>query len=264
MAGGNVRFVKILTAAASAGVVVLVATVGPAVAETATYLVRNPQLVDGNPSTPSATDVNWYREDTRPGGTTTLTKEFGAPVDLGDGSLKLTTDSTDDAKAQAITRHRVRDTLLATVTNLSYWTYQSLAAGATTESGPSLQLRVDIDGDLNTTGDVTNLVYEPYWNDTEGPAPQQPLAPDTWQFWNATNGQWWSTKRIECPLFVVEPGGGGPPFTTPSAVGTSCFGSRVVAFGVNVGTFNPSYVVGVDGLRFQTLVDDFTWNFGPK
>jgi hypothetical protein len=253
-----------LTAAASAGVVVLVGTLGPAVAETATYLVRNPQLKDGLPDTPSASDVNWYREDTRTGGSTTLTKEFGGPTGLGDGSLKLTTDNTDAAKAQAITYHRVRDTVLLTVTNLSYWTYQSLANGAIADSGPSFQLRVDIDGNLSTTGDVTNLVYEPYWNDTEGPAPQQPLAPDTWQFWNATNGQWWSTKRIECGLFVVEPGAGGPPFTTPSAVGTNCIGSRVIAIGANVGTFNRNYIVGVDGIRIQTATDDFTWDFGPK
>ena len=57
-------------------------------------------------------------------------------------------------------------TLLSTVNELSYWTYQCTGTGSATDNA-SYQLQVDLDGDLATTTDRTNLVYETYWNDTE-------------------------------------------------------------------------------------------------
>jgi hypothetical protein len=235
----------------------------PAFAATTNHPVRENTLRDGAALSPSASDTLWYREDTRPGGGATLTKNFNAPPGFGDGALALSTNSLNSAKAQMMTSDTVRGAALADVGDLSYWTYQSSLTSGSAEAGPSFQLRVDIDGDLSTTADVTNLVYEPYWNDTEGASPQGALTPDTWQYWDMTNGQWWSSKQISCGAFSVLPGAGGPPFTTPGAVATNCVGSKVVEIGVNVGSFNPNYLVAVDGVKVQLAGDDHIWNFGP-
>jgi hypothetical protein len=258
------RPIKILAGAAFASAI----AIGPATVASAadsTHRVSQSQMRDGS-LTYSADDANWYRDDTRVGGGVTLTKDFGAPSGLGDGALALTTNSTNNAKAQLLTSDGVYGTLLGDVTSLSYWTYQSLAAGGSAEGDASYQLRVDIDGDTNTTGDITNLVFEPYWNDSEsdGNPNPQPIAPDTWQFWDATNLRWWSSKQITCGEFSVAPGAGGPPFTTPSEVGTNCPNAIVLAVGANVGSYNPNYISGVDGIHFGTSTDSITWDFGPK
>jgi hypothetical protein len=254
------------------------ASVGPAGADPGTHRVLEPTLHDGFPSSPSATDTGWYREDTRVGGGVTLTKNFGAPPGLGDGSLALTTNDQNSAKAQLITRHEIYGASLADVSNLGYSTWHSATGSTTfTDANASYQLRIDLDGqnlnDPNTT-DQTNLVYEPYWNDVEGTSPQHPegIQPDTWQDWDATGGDWWSSKQIgnadasdtpPCGTFHIEPGAGGPPFTRPSEVAANCPDAKVVAVGVNVGSFNPSYVVAVDGLHFNIGADNFAFDFGP-
>lgn len=238
---------------------------GPTVAATAatnTVRVTESSLRDGYPANPSSSDNLWYRMDTRVGGGVTLTKDFGAPPGFGDGSLALTTQNTNTAKAQLLTTgNGVRGTALAAVTDLSYWTYQS-----STTSPPiadaSWQLVVDTDGNLNTTADQTTLVWEAYnGNDTT-----QPIVPDQWQFWDTTGGQWWSSRAISCNggAFTLAAGHGGPPFTTPAAVAAGCPGAVVAAIGVNVGSSNPNYTVAVDGVHFETLTSSTTWDFGPK
>jgi len=209
---------------------------------------------DGYAANPSATDVGWYREDTRVGGGVTLTTNFGGAPSFGGGSLALTTNNQNSAKAQLFTSDDVRGKDLITIGATSYSTYHSSLTG-TVNDDPSYQLRIDLDGDLSTTSDQTNLVYEPYWNDTEtgigGGMPQHPegLTDDTWQQWNTTNGTWWSSKQIgnangssgaPCGSFHIEPGAGGPPFTTPGQVGTGCPGAKVVKIGLNVGSSNPT------------------------
>ena len=250
---------------------------GPTVAATAatnTVRVSQSSLRDGYPSNPSSSDNLWYREDTRVGGGVTLVKpgDTGNPIPavpaasgLEPGSLALTTNSSASAKAQLFTYgNGVRGTPLASVTSLSYWTYEH--AGLANTADPAYQLRVDTDGDLSTTADQTTLVYEPYWNDTEGPDPQGAIVADTWQQWDATNGQWWSSKAINCVGLTLPPGMGGGPgtWTTPQAVAVGCPGALVAAVGVNIGSGNPDYVVATDGVHFETLTSSTTWDFGPK
>jgi hypothetical protein len=115
---------------------------------------------------------------------------------------------------------------------------------------------------------VANLVFEPYWNDSatdqDHPSnPSQPLTPDTWQPWDATGGNWWSSKNFSCSGLELTNGAGGPPFYTPAQVATGCPGATVVAIGVNVGSFNPNYIVASDGIHISFLDDDFTTNFEP-
>ncbi|MDQ6698432.1 MAG: hypothetical protein M3Z46_13345 [Actinomycetota bacterium] len=273
---------KTLTALAFGTAMVCGATAGPVAADPGPHMVRDNTLHDGYPNPPQETDNGWYREDTQVGGGVTLTSNFGAPSGFGGGALALTTNDQSSAKAQLNTRDDVYGEPLFQFTNFLYQTWHS-ATGSTTfpDADASYQVRVDIDGNLSTTGDQTNLVYEPYWNDIEGPAPQHPegIKADTWQSWDATRGDWWSSKQIgsppptnpmdppvvdpNCGLFHVEPGGGGPPFTQPSAVAAGCPKAKVVFVGVSVGSYNPSYVVAVDDLQFTRGADVYSFNFEP-
>jgi hypothetical protein len=259
----------------------------PAFADTVVHPVLEKTLRDGYPSPRDASDALWYREDSRAGGGADLYKQGERPVGenpsetgptgFGNGALALTTNSQNSAKAQLITSQHVYGALLSDVNALDYYTYQSpnsqteIADPAARQALPSYQLRIDLDGDFGTTTDVTNLVYEPYWNDNpgDGPSPQQPIAPGEWQFWDATGGQWWTSKTIHCEGGTPDPfdlsaGGGGPPFAAPADVAAGCPAAKVVAVGVNVGTYNPNVVSATDGLHIGVGTDSFSWDFGPK
>lgn len=272
------RGTKVFVAGAFASAMFISVSAGPAGADPGTHKVFDQVVHDGYPSSPDPRDAGWYRQDTRTGGTVGLSNEFGAPAGFGNGSLKLTTDGTDAAKAQLITYDDVYGAPLVQVNSVDYYTYQSAPVDATGAVTPpageaSYQLRIDLDGDLSTTADQTNLVYEPYWNDTQGPSPQQPIAPNGWQHWDATDGQWWSSQQIgdpngapslECPTgFHIEPGGGGQPFTKPSDVALNCPLAKVVSIGVNVGSYNPNYTVAVDGVHLNLGMDSYLFNFEP-
>jgi hypothetical protein len=252
---------KKLLGGALVGGALIAATAAPVGAATSTDRVSETNMRDGYAASPSASDTNWYREDTRVGGGVTQTKDFGAPTGFGDGALALTDNNTTSAKAQLMTSSHVRGTLLATVTGLDYWTYQSSTTSPVIAAA-SYQLVIDPDGDPNTAN-TTTLVYEPY----QGGDPQ-PLAPDVWQHWDATNRLWWSTKDISCNggAFTVAHGSGGPAnaAANPLNVGLNCPGATVLEVGVDVGSFNPNYTVAVDGLHLQTATDSYTWDFGPK
>ena len=248
---------------------VMLGTAPPASAATTVSPVSEAQLQDGRPSSPSDTDPHWYRQDTTTGGGVTLTKDFGAPPppqELGDGALALTTNAQNSAQAQLVTYHHVYGTPLTDVADISYWTYHSSQTTGFADGNAAIDLRVDIDGDLSTTDDRTTLVYETYWNDTEGTDPQHPegTVPDTWQFWDAIAGGWWSTKTFACGDFVVEGTAGGPPNTRPGDVANGCPDAKVVSLAVTAGDFNPNYVVAVDGIHFETSTNAYFWDFGPK
>jgi hypothetical protein len=236
------------------GGVLLVRAAVPLGAATSVDRVSESTLRDGNPSSLSADDPLWYREDTRVGGGVTLTKDFGAPPNFGDGALALTTNATTKAKAQLFTSHHVTGTLLSAITKLGYYTYQSSTTSPAIADA-ALQITVNLPG-----GGFTTLVYEPY----QGSGGPNPIVPDTWQYWDATGGNWWSTRDVTCGSYHLAAGHGGAPFTNPTALGTNCPGAKVLQIGVNVGSANPGYTVAVDGVEFATATDDFTWDFGPK
>jgi hypothetical protein len=192
---------------------------------------------------------SWHSVDTRPGGTVTFTEEYGAPSGLGSGALKLTTDATTGAKADYWTEE-VAGTQLDAVTTLSYWTYQ--------DSGPvhaaaSYQVAVDLNGDA--AGGFTTLVYEPYWNGV--------VAPETWQQWDVDAGQFWSSRTFTDGTCAVVAGAGGAPFYSLATLNTLCPNAVVLAIGVNIGSFNPSYVVATDGVQFNDTIYDFEVGRSP-
>lgn len=190
--------------------------------------------------TPSDTQ-GWSTADTRVGGAVTYIEDATSPYP--DGALGMTTNDTNEAKAQYL--HEAEGPL-ADVTELSYATKQI--------SGPdvaaaSYQLLVDLNG-TDTEGGFTTLVYEPYQNGT--------VTEGTWQEWDVDEGQFWSSRTVsvdeEC---AVTAGAGGAPFYTLEGLQEACADAEVLGFGVNIGTYNPGYDVATDGVSFNETVYDF-------
>jgi hypothetical protein len=130
------------------------------------------------------------------------------------------------------------------VGELGYWTKQNAASAPVGD--PSYQLGVDL---LGSGGGFTTLVYEPYWNGA--------VTPGTWQHWDVGAGLVWSSSTVACPNGTVAAGAGGPPLYTLPQIESLCPDATVVAFGVNVGTFNPAYDVETDLVDFDGTVYDF-------
>ena len=196
--------------------------------------------------------------DTRPGGTVGFVLDATAPG--GDGALQLTTNNTPTAKAQYM---HATSTPLADVTDLSYWTKQISASFV--GGDPSYQVVTCLGGfdsnavtPTNPLGCVgfTTLVYEPYQNGG--------VTPGVWQFWDVDAGMFWSSRSYTSGTCSVTAGGGGAPFYTLSGLNASCPDAEVIAFGVNIGSNNPSYNVYTDLVTFNGTTYDFEVNSAPS
>jgi hypothetical protein len=195
------------------------------------------------PSTVVVTPTNtqgWSTSESTAGGNVNYISDPTSPYPSG--ALQLTTDATNAAKASYL--HTASGSL-SSVMDLSYSTKQ-VSGPATAD--PSYQLAVDLNG--AAAGGFTNLVYEPYWNGT--------VTPGVWQNWDVDSGQFWSSRSFsDGTTCTVVSGAGGAPFYSLSSLKTACPDAVVLGFGVNVGTYNPSYVVETDGVQFN----DTTYNF---
>jgi hypothetical protein len=67
----------------------------------------------------------------------------------------------------------------------------------------------------------------------------------------------WSSRSFADGSCVVTAAPGGPPTYTLSGLQGDCPNAVVVGFGVNVGTFNPNYVVETDLVDFNGTTYDF-------
>jgi hypothetical protein len=188
--------------------------------------------------TPTNTQ-GWSTADTRPGGTVSFVADNTSPYPTG--ALQLTTDATTAAKAQYL---HEENSPLASVTELSYWTKQ-VSGPAVADA--SYQVLVDLNG--AATGGFTTLVYEPYQNGV--------VTPGVWQQWDVDAGQFWSSRTFTEGTCAVVAGAGGAPFYSLALLQSTCPDAVVVGYGVNIGTFNPSYVVETDGFNFNGTVYDF-------
>ncbi len=200
----------------------------------------------------------WSTADTRPGGTVSFVADPSAPA--GNGALQLTTDATTAAKAQYM---HAANTPIGDVTELSYWTRQISAPFAGAD--PSYQLPVCLEGftspqtPANPTGctGFTTFVFEPYQNNGLA-APVPVVAPNIWQQWDVDAGQFWSSRTfVGSGTCAVGAGFGGAPFYSLTTIQTICPSAVVVGFGVNIGTFNPSYNVYTDLVNFNGTTYDF-------
>lgn len=204
-----------------------------------------------------ANQQGWSTADTRPGGDVNFVSDASAPA--GIGALQLTTDATTAAKAQYL---HAANTPLADVTELSYWTRQ---ISGPPHADPSYQLPVCLGGltspptptnPLGCTG-FTTFVFEPYQNNGLG-TPSPVVVPGIWQQWDVDAGQFWSSRTVNAGgSCVVAQGFGGQPFYSLATLNTICPAAVVVGFGVNVGTFNPSYDVYTDLVNFNGTSYDF-------
>lgn len=219
--------IKKMIMSASAVSAMMLSAVTPALA--ATTVVVTPTNTQG-----------WTTADTRPGGTVDYVADATSPYP--NGALQLTTNATTTAKAQYL---KTASGPLADVTELSYWSKQ---VSGPVHADPSYQLVVDLNG-VATTGGFTTFVYEPYQNGA--------IVPNVWQEWDVDAGLMWSSRSFTDGTCTVVAGGGGAPFYTLAGLQAMCPGAEVLAFGVNIGSNNPSYDVLTDGVNFNGTTYDF-------
>lgn len=188
-----------------------------------------------------ADEQGWSTADTRPGGDVNFVSDPTSP--LPTGALQLTTDATTAAKAQYLKAVSIP---LSDITDLSYSTKQT---SGPVHAAASYQLLVDLNGGTTTDGGFTTLVYEPYQNGT--------VLPGVWQNWDVDAGQFWSSRSYTDGTCTVTAGAGGAPFYTLEDLQTACPNAVVIGFGVNIGTFNPSYDVSTDAVTINGTTYDF-------
>jgi len=198
-------------------------------------------------------EQGWSRAETTADASVTFVADAAAPG--GEGALQLTTSASTSSRAQYL--HRT-NTELADITELSYYTKQ--VAGPPAVADPAYQLVTCLNGVTATgcalnallpgdpTGGVTSfatLNFEPYQNGA--------IVSNTWQYWDVDAGLFWSTRTVRCSggLIVQRV---LYPYTT---IQTMCPEAVVFQFGVNVGTFNPAYVVRTDLFNFNGTTYDF-------
>ncbi len=182
----------------------------------------------------------WGVADSAAGGAVNYINDSTAPA--GNGALQLTTTSDPSSKIQYM---HAANTLLSSVTALSYYTKQNSASFA--QGDPSYQLPVLLNGNSG----FTTLVYEPYWNGT--------VTPGAWQNWDVSGGLFWSSHTITCSNGTVVGNAGGPATYTLAAIKTLCPNAVVTGYGLGVGSSNPSYNVESDQFNFNGTI----YNFEP-
>ena len=190
----------------------------------------------------------WSTQDTKLGGAVNFIKDETSPAP--NGALQLTTSATTAAKAQYL---HTANVALADVNSLSYYTKQVSASFA--EGAPSYQLPSHLTG----TGGFTTLVYEPYQSATDG----QKVLPNVWQKWDVTKGLFYSTRAVTCSNGTIVAGAGGPAIYTLAQIKSSCPAAKIIQFGVNIGSNNPSYNVETDLFNFNGTTYDFQYTKLP-
>jgi hypothetical protein len=200
----------------------------------------------------TSVNTRGWKSNTGSGGTLAIVSDPDPTSPALSGSLKLTTNNTVDAYA---TYSHATETPIADVSELSYWAKQNLASFA--DGNAAYFLRVCLDpltspvtdqNPLGCTG-YTSFIYEPYWNMSGGMS--------AWREYDVDAGQMWSSRSYSSGTCTVTAGAGGPPLYTLGAIQTACPNAVVVEFGVNIGTYNPSYDISVDLVKFNNTTYDF-------
>lgn len=180
----------------------------------------------------------WYAGDVRPGGAVSYFGDSTSPFPTG--VLALTTDATEDAKAQYL---KLANIPLAQVTDLSYYT-KHVAGPAS--AAVSYQLNINLYGIPDWT---TAFVFDPASNGQ--------VVHDAWQKWDVYNGRFWANDSVP-PIVVI--GAGNEPFYTLNELKAAYPDAIVHSFGVYAGTFNPDYNVGTSKQNLMLETDGITFN----
>jgi hypothetical protein len=255
-----IKLTEVVSASCIAGIVALTVPVFPQTTVTSFAPFSDPPPVGV-----------WYEADVRPGGTASVSDLTGVGGDLENnqplpiGAAKLTTDLTNDAKAEvAITNNYGQTAVIIPTLQIGYSWHKSSNVGQNLNAAPALKLTF-FNPVCNETpgGDCfATLVYEPYQN---GFGNFPPL--DTWQRseLNQTAGGWWTTGGFGAPNGF---GGCGTP-TCPTladwlATLTPDFAQAdLVAVSVGVGSFNPGQIGYFDNVVITGTNADASYDFEP-
>lgn len=169
---------------------------------------------------------------------------------LGTGSAYLFTGTHGDESAQ-LRNSDYAGMMLSSLTLLSYWTYASQWNG---QQIPYIILNIDFEGD----GAVDDMLFfEPAYQTTASGNQNLPdqgaVALDTWQYWNAAIGGWWSLNGIA----DATPGTGVKPLSEYTAKQPTA--KIVNADGLGGVRLLVGYASATD--VFEANVDKFTIGF---
>ncbi|MCP4437148.1 MAG: hypothetical protein GY812_16820 [Actinomycetia bacterium] len=196
----------------------------------------------------AANEPGWWQADTRVGGTSSISEGYPNVLGYGCSALELTTDATNEAKAQAFTYEDV-GVDLSTVNDVSYWAYRDPSSTGDPQVTASLNIELYGADVIDTAGNpngYTTLVYEPYLQAGGGSA----VLTAQWQEWDASAGVWWSTRATnDQPTRSV--------LLTWSEIQAAYPGAVLGGFGANLGSYNPDQTVAVDGLVVGSNTADF-------
>jgi hypothetical protein len=78
-----------------------------------------------------------------------------------------------------------------------------------------------------------------------------------WQQWDVDAGLFWSTRNVTCSNGAIVGTPGGPATYTLAQVNSICPSAIAIAFGVDIGSNNPSYDVYTDLINFNGTSHNF-------
>jgi|GEM_PF-1059907 len=229
-----VSFALVMGSVSAAVPVFLAQTVS---ADSAVTIVTETNLNGWSSSAPYAS--------TNSGATVGLVSD-STPGTLGNGALKIATNSLTAAKGQFV---RGFSPIALSMVNgaLGYSTKQNSASFSAGNASYQLQVY------LNGTSGYTTLTYEPYISEGNGAVKN-----GVWQTWGVTNGRFYSSRTVAGVDGGVQGSQGAPTYSLAQI--KAMFPSAIIySYGVNVGSNNPSYDVEVDNFTFN----DETYDFEP-
>lgn len=190
----------------------------------------------------------------------------GPPAILGSASLKLSTGTDFDSKAQY--SKLGMSVPLSSVTEMSYWTYQNDVNRVGNEI-PSYQLRLDMDGTGSYVADFQYYASQNQWVDPD----LQDIAINKWQKWDVLSSAEWATFQpipgTYDPIPELTPGEGGiesgiagaarggGEFYTIAEILQKYPNAQVVGIGVSLGVWYENSTSYADGVSINNTVYDF-------
>lgn len=184
--------------------------------------------------------------ETRTGSTVDFIGDSAAPS--AHSALHITTSSDPGTKAQYMYGVTAPLPLSSVTGELSYYTKQNSASFAAGD--PSYQIQVL----LNGTSGYTTLGYEPYVN--EG---NSAVHTGVWQYWNVGAGKFYSSHTVVSSTDSTKSvqSSQGSSLYTLAELQANFPNAVVIAYGLNVGSNNPSYDVEADNFVFNGTAYDF-------
>ncbi len=199
-------------------------------------------------------ELDWVEEGVAAGGDAT---EIATSTDSGANALQLTT--IDDVDSRVRYTYDIADINASAFTGFSYDSNQ-VKAFDMVNGNATFRLIVDLDGNLLTLGDVTDVTYEPYYNIfAHNSLNDASVMSNTWQNWAATlaTGKFWA-GGVTTILGPSEGAGGAyaTNFTIQQLV-DAYPSAKILEINIGMGTYNKDQIVLVDNLVFNGVTLGF-------